>query len=142
MLGCGSGKSGYDTNNSSSADNGAPAQPAPVPPPTGTDATISTDTVRTRSLAVCLNCHNGVTEPPDLRTAQAVKNNATDIQFHVNNNLMPPPNSGFPLLDACQRELLNKWIELGTPDVSTVKVTTLTNCPNGLIDFDGKVEGP
>ncbi len=136
LLGCGSGTSSDNGGTSSSADNGAPAQPTPVPPPTGTDATITTDTVRTRSLAVCLNCHNGVTQAPDLRTAQAVKNNSTQIQFQVNNNRMPPPNSGFPLLDACQRQLLNQWILLGTPDTSSVKVNTLANCPNGLIDFD------
>ena len=125
-LGCsGSGGGG------GSDDNNATDTPPPNMP-----QFVTTDTVRTRSLAVCLNCHNGSVQSPDLRTAQAVKANANDIQFQVNNNRMPPSDSGFPLLSACQKEILNKWIQLGRPDSSTIPVSSLTNCPAGLMSWD------
>lgn len=124
-----SGSSGADGESSGGLQN-------PPTPPQGVEQTVTTDTVRARSLAVCLNCHNGVTQSPDLRTAQAVKNNSSLIQFWVNNNQMPPANSGFPLLTACQKDILNRWVQLGLPDTSTVKVSSLPNCPNGLIELD------
>jgi len=129
LLACsGSSGDGYDSSGTST--------PSPTPnPPQGSEATVNTETVRARSLAVCLNCHNGTQLPQasDLRTPEAVKANASVIQFQVNTDRMPKPGFGFPPLDACQKEILNKWIELGLPDSTTFKVNMLTNCPNGLI---------
>ncbi len=130
LVACSGSSGGGDSGNSGQS------APLPPPPPPGVAQTISTDTVRSRSLAVCLNCHNGVTQSPDLRTAQAVKNNSSLIQFQVNNNRMPPANSGFPLLDACQKEILNTWVAFGKPDTSTVEVRSLANCPQGLVEWE------
>jgi hypothetical protein len=116
----------YNLNGSSTGRSSTvPASEAPLTPQS--EETVETKTVQRRSLAICLDCHNGEQEP-NLSTAASIKENLNRIQFQVNNDFMPPASEGYAPLTACQKELLNRWTEMGAPDSSNIRVSSLITC--------------
>jgi hypothetical protein len=121
FVACNAGTSFVRANGPSDGGNTIP----PVTPQNV--ATIETATVQTLSLAVCMNCHNGQ-QLPDLSTGEAIKAHLPQVLTMVNSDQMPPPSSGFAPLTACQKAILNSWAQAGTPDDSTVLVSSLPEC--------------
>ena len=104
--------------------SGTPPVSAPVVIPE--DAVLNLDLIQGQVLNSCVKCHAPFKKEPTLVTIEEIRQNITDIQDDVNGNHMPPKK---PLTD-CQKALLNKWIELGTPDSSDIKAGQIPACHN------------
>ena len=91
------------------------------------NAFIDTTLVKTSVLTSCSQCHSGKTQPT-LISDSDLRSHISLIQSEINSNAMPPNN---PLSD-CQKDILNKWADLGTPDTSNIQVSSLPSCMSGL----------
>lgn len=87
---------------------------------------ITYDLIKTNTTAVCLRCHSGGTDP-DLSTKSGLVANMSIVLDEVMSNEMPPPNK-LPHLSDCQKATLQKWFDLGSPDTSEVKISSLPAC--------------
>jgi len=92
-----------------------------------TNAFIDNALIRTSVLTSCSQCHSGKTQPT-LISDNDFRSHISLIQSAVNSNAMPPNK---PLSD-CQKDILNKWADLGTPDTSNIQVSSLPSCMSGL----------
>lgn len=90
-------------------------------------AFISSSLIEGQVLNSCNSCHSG-RSAPYLRGAQNIRQNISKILSEVNSNQMPPPQTGLGSLTSCQKEILQKWSDLGLPDESTVQVHELKFC--------------
>lgn len=88
------------------------------------DSVLNLDLIQGQVLNSCVKCHSPAKKEPTLVTIEEIKENLMDIQEEVNGNHMPPKK---PLTD-CQKALLNKWIELGTPESTDIKAGQLAAC--------------
>jgi hypothetical protein len=101
----------------------------------GGNSTLSGTTVidfaliKSFSLSSCLNCHSG-SQAPDISTSAGAKASIVRILARVDVDTMPPANGGYTMLNACQKALLHKWSDLGTPDTSTITVASIPECQN------------
>ncbi len=50
------------------------------------------------------------------------------VLSEVSGGDMPPAQSGFSQLTTCQKAVLQKWFDLGSPDESGIAVNTLPEC--------------
>ena len=75
------------------------------------------------NFAVCLNCHKSMFK--DIQTTQK---KLAGMVTEVNAGDMPPPKSGLPPLNSCQKALLQKWFDLGAPETSTTTLESLPEC--------------
>ncbi|MFZ3229418.1 MAG: hypothetical protein WA160_04380 [Pseudobdellovibrio sp.] len=85
--------------------------------------------IKTYSLSSCLACHSG-SQAPDISTAAGAKNFIARILARVDVDTMPPSNGGYRMLDACQKALLHKWSDLGSPVTSTTTIASVPECKN------------
>lgn len=93
-------------------------QEAPV------DWTLMSESV----LNVCVSCHSGK-RSPRLVTYADVSANLTKVWSEIDTAAMPPQSAGYSPLSSCKKAALKKWMDLGAPQVSQVKVSTLPECP-------------
>ena len=91
------------------------------------DNKVTFDTIKSYSMRSCQNCHSG-TQSPALITYSDIKNNLDQIIEEISTDSMPPTDEGYQLLDTCQKALLQKWIEIGSPESSDVLVATIPEC--------------
>lgn len=91
---------------------------------------LATSYIQKFPLKVCLDCHAGQ-ESPDLDTPDRIKSHFSSLQTKINNNDMPPLDQGYTSLSDCEKASVNKWIELGMPDESTIFVSSLPECATG-----------
>lgn len=100
-------------------------------------ATIDWNLMRTVVLHDCADCHNGRT-PPLLFELPEMQQNIQRVWDMASRGAMPPQQDPYTSLSSCWVAALKKWIELGTPDTSSTKVSVLPECvsvaPNPPID--------
>jgi cytochrome c553 len=102
------------------------ATPAPVPP--GVPQFVGDHVIQKVVLGVCLHCHDAGGKQPQLNSIALIKSNIKNIVADVTADDMPSPRKGDKPLSACQKAILNKWVELQTPRTSTVSVASLPEC--------------
>lgn len=95
----------------------------------GEEALISTEIVQRTTLSSCQHCHSGLKQPI-LNSKATVLASLGKVQSEVFSEQMPPRSSGYKAVTECEKEILKKWVELGTPDTSNVKVSSLPGCAN------------
>ncbi len=83
--------------------------------------------IKSYSLSTCLNCHSG-SQAPDISTAAGASASIVRILARVDVDTMPPASGGYQMLNACQKALLHKWSDLGTPTTSTTTVASIPEC--------------
>lgn len=88
---------------------------------------IDATTIQQSVLFTCTRCHSG-TNQPYLGTAGDIQRNFAKVQQEVSANAMPPSDSGYRPLSACQKDILAKWAANGFPVSSTVRVLDLPSC--------------
>jgi len=91
------------------------------------DSLITFDLIKNGTLQNCQACHSG-SQAPDLSTFATTAQQIQRIIIRTNDNSMPPANMGYTSLSACQKALLQKWMDLGTPETSTVNVGSVAEC--------------
>jgi hypothetical protein len=100
--------------------------------PIPADAVISWSLVKNSIMVNCTTCHGGVTSP-DLTGASGVRQNLIKVMDAVSSRgpkPMPPTDKGYKPLSACRIAVLQKWVDLGAPDDSTIKISDLAECKN------------
>lgn len=88
---------------------------------------ISYDLVKTTSMKTCENCHSG-NQAPDLTSLAGIQNNLTLIQDETSTGGMPPVESGYTSLDACSQAVLDQWLSMGAPEITSVQVKSIAAC--------------
>jgi hypothetical protein len=71
---------------------------------------------------------------PALLTYAEIQLQLTNVIREVSADAMPPSNSGYALLTACEKAILRKWQALGAPRTSAVLVRSLPACSNRAFD--------
>lgn len=92
------------------------------------DRTIDWSLMRDSVLTSCMSCHSG-TKPPQLSSRALVVGSIDKIWNEASSGAMPPAESGSPKLSPCRIAVLKKWMEMGEPESSTVRVATVPECP-------------
>jgi hypothetical protein len=90
---------------------------------------ISWRLMQTSVLKSCLQCHSGSKQPLLFSYSDMVQN-ISGVWAEVSSGTMPPPSSGISRLSTCRTAILRKWIDLGTPENSSVMVSSLPECPS------------
>lgn len=103
-----------------------PTEPPVVVPPV-TEAMINYALIQTKT-TVCLDCHSAGKKNPELTSKQMLIDNADDILSEVISESMPPKKKSYAPFTACEKALLQKWYDLGSPDESSVAVNSLVEC--------------
>lgn len=98
-------------------------QTKPIDGATLIDAALVKNTV----LKTCMDCHVGRT-PPELGSVSTIQQNVTNVIAWVNSNAMPPGKNGYSPLSDCNKAILTKWSQLGSPETSNEKVGDLAEC--------------
>lgn len=88
---------------------------------------IGLESVQKISLNNCFSCHSGKSQPT-LTTGNQIRSNVLKILSDVGENKMPPAKAGYSPLVSCQKDILQKWYDLGMPNQSNVKVVSLESC--------------
>lgn len=89
--------------------------------------TLSYDVLSKTALSSCLNCHSSGST--NLSTAANLAENGDDVLSEIQSGAMPPRSSGFKQLDACEKQMLEYWLDDQSHSrVSTVKVGDLPQC--------------
>lgn len=83
--------------------------------------------VKNYALSTCFDCHSG-RKQPTLNSLDAIRSNIDSISTEVTLDSMPPQRDGYLPLSDCQKAVLERWIELGMPDQSTVTMDELPAC--------------
>lgn len=93
-----------------------------------TEQNITYELVKSYSLkSSCLDCHSGF-KAPNLTILSETQSKKNEIWHEVESLSMPPVGSGHEVLTGCAKELLRKWIDLGAPETSDVKVSEVAEC--------------
>jgi hypothetical protein len=79
-----------------------------------TETGIDYLTVYYFSLSACMKCHID-TQSPNLSTSKALVSEIESVQDTVNDGEMPPSESGYSSLSACQKLVLDTWVSRGMP---------------------------
>lgn len=93
------------------------------------DQIITFDLIQSYSLVSCKSCHAG-NKSPQLISRTDLQSHADLILNVIATNAMPPASKGYEPLTLCKKALLKKWIELGSPNESTVTVGQIADCKN------------
>lgn len=88
---------------------------------------ISFESIKTYSLSSCLKCHSG-TQSPNLSTYTDLKLHSALVTDEIATSSMPPDGSGYPLLTACQKDLYDKWVDIGSPETTNHTVSEVASC--------------
>lgn len=112
--------------NALNGNNGSQAKP--IDGATLIDATLVKNTV----LKTCMDCHAGRTSP-ELGSISAIQQNVSNVISWVNSNAMPPGKNGYSPLSDCNKAILTKWSQLGSPETSNEKVGDLAECKDGQV---------
>ncbi len=88
---------------------------------------IDFESIKTNSLSSCLKCHSG-TQNPNLSTYSELKLHSALVSGEIATSSMPPAGSGYPLLENCQKDLYQKWVDLGMPETTTHTVAEVQSC--------------
>ncbi len=80
----------------------------------------------------CVDCHGSGGKNPELSTVADLRSNVADAIGETDANSMPPSKRGYAHLTDCQKAILHKWSDLGTPTTSAVEITTLPACATAL----------
>ena len=115
--------SNIKVNSIQSCANGKPQEPET---PILSEQNIGYKTVMTTALRTCSSCHTK--QDPILKNSDQYKENIENILSEIEDNFMPPEDSGLPALTQCERDILNTWVNLDMPDESNVKIKTLPSC--------------
>ena len=91
------------------------------------DSPISYETISSYSLRTCMNCHSGQ-KNPDLSTLSGIRANIDKIKNAIEISKMPPASDGYGPLTQCQKDILQKWIDLGMPEVSNSTAAEVASC--------------
>jgi len=91
------------------------------------DALISYETVANYSMSTCKNCHAGVSQPT-LDSVDLLRSNISKVMTATEGNKMPPAEKGYSSLSDCQKSIMKKWVDLGMPESSSMKVSELPEC--------------
>lgn len=98
------------------------------------------------SLVSCKDCHSKTSNPnkkPLLITIDHYKARLDAVISEISTGSMPPVDDGYLPLTDCEKAMLEKWIELGTPETTNVKVYDLAVCnPNPPIEPPIEVPPP
>jgi len=93
------------------------------------DSLISFDVVTQTSLKNCLKCHS--TGNHAMRNPEQVLAQKKDILESIHSDKMPPKTSGYPALSACDKMILETWMDDQTQSrQSPLKVNELSACGN------------
>ncbi len=94
------------------------------------DSIISYELIQKTTLRSCANCHSG-NKQPDIVDFTSTKANINKIINQVLKiKAMPPQSNGYAALSQCELKVFEKWVQMGTPDNSLEKVSSLTECIN------------
>lgn len=95
------------------------------------NANIDWTLMRDVVLVSCKDCHSG-RQSPNLNGYSEMTSHISLVYDEVSTQGMPPVRDGYTSLSACRIAAVKKWIDLGTPEVSNVKVATLPECPANI----------
>ncbi|WP_374033319.1 hypothetical protein ACES2I_11000 [Bdellovibrio bacteriovorus] len=88
---------------------------------------VSFDVVKATAMSTCLECHTSGSRSMD--TAEEVLAQKDSILSVINKGTMPPRSSGYQPLSACEKQILETWIDDQMRSRSDVqKVGELSNC--------------
>jgi Planctomycete cytochrome C. len=93
------------------------------------DSIVSFEVVSQTSLRTCLECHSGGSH--SMRTAESVLAQKKEILDSVYSGQMPPKTSAYPQLTACEKMILETWMEDQSANRSgSLRVNQLSACGN------------
>ncbi|MBK7891094.1 MAG: hypothetical protein IPJ84_09695 [Bdellovibrionales bacterium] len=104
----------------------------------GLTALIDSKLIQTQVLNSCVSCHSGRTAPL-VNSIDAIRAVKDRISTSVRNNSMPPQSAGYSPLSDCRKAILQAWLDAGTPDSSSVQVSSLPACQHA---GPGPIEPP
>ncbi len=111
-----------------------PAKPPPVVvEPQPEEQLVTFDYLVKTAFVSCAECHTKTKNPnkkPLLTNLDEYKARIADVVMAVNANDMPYTDNGARLLNACEKAMMNKWVDAGAPAASTVKVSDIPECKN------------
>lgn len=107
----------------------APPTPPVVvtPTPPVTEEMIDFQYIKLQT-KVCLDCHSPGKKKPDLSTQENLIQFGDDVLSEVLDDSMPPKKKGYASFTPCQKAALQKWYDLGAPEVSNTPVKSLPEC--------------
>jgi hypothetical protein len=115
-----------------------PEEPPPVENPTPVDEeTITFALLQKTAFISCAECHSKTKNPqkkPLLTNLEQYQARLNDVQSEVNADDMPETDEGATLLTACEKAMMNKWIDLGAPSETGFKISDLQECKSPTID--------
>jgi cytochrome c553 len=104
-------------------------------------ASIEAKVVSESVLNTCSSCHAGK-KNPNLSSLDLVKINISKVVTEVESNAMPPTTAGYAPLTNCQKAILRRWWEMGMPEVSDERVSSLAACANANTPGEGSQPPP
>lgn len=93
----------------------------------GNQEMVTAKLVQEQVLNSCASCHSGRTAPL-LNSISGIRSQISAIWADVSGGFMPPQDQGYPALTSCKQEILKKWIDMGTPDQTQIRVGDLVSC--------------
>lgn len=83
--------------------------------------------VRLYVLSTCNKCH-AERVSPNLMTYQGVVDNIEEVVEEIHGGEMPPRADGYAALSACQKEVLDFWINEGMPEADGPAMVISASC--------------
>ncbi len=104
------------------------------------DSEISYATLKNSTLRTCSSCHSGQKQP-DIFDFPSTRSGLNKIITKITDGSMPPQDQGYTALSTCEIKLFEKWVNLGAPESSPEKVSTIPECqslapPSPLIPIE------
>lgn len=97
----------------------------------GNQEMVSAKLVQEQVLNSCASCHAGRAAPL-LNTLSGIRSQISSIWTDVSGGFMPPQDQGYTALTSCKQEILKKWIDMGTPDQTQIRVGDLVSCASSV----------
>lgn len=91
------------------------------------DAIITWEFIKTSVMDTCMKCHVNHSRP-ELGELRLVQLKMAKVLDDVKTNAMPPAKHGYSPLDNCRKQILEVWAENKAPEVTNIKVGTLSEC--------------
>lgn len=107
-----------------------PVEPPPVDPGLPEDL-ITFDFLLKTSFVSCEGCHKTTKNPkrkPILLSIEDYRQHLDKVKSTVMSDEMPSTDSGDQLLTACEKAMMNKWIDQGAPDKTDTRRSELAEC--------------
>jgi Planctomycete cytochrome C len=92
---------------------------------------VDSKLIQSSVLGICMRCHAG-SKNPNLSTLSNLKSHISTVLSEVDQNSMPPSDSGYAPLDDCRKSILRTWFEMGMPDSTERKVSDIASCKSGF----------